>query len=137
MLSRRILPAAVRLPISSRSAGDWRSPFYSPRIWDKMEDPSIVPELPPDEKIIKIHAMKHYPQWDFRSYETHTDIYAHWNEYTPVYYGTDTYPIEGDRWDKGSKIINSQIPFLIFLSLIHICRCRRSTLCRSRWSPYH
>ena len=23
------------------------------------------------------------------------------------------------------------------LSLIHICRCRRSTLCSSRWSPYH
>mgnify|MGYP003313940224 CR=1 FL=1 len=23
------------------------------------------------------------------------------------------------------------------LSLIHICRCRRSTLCRSRWSPDH
>ena len=26
---------------------------------------------------------------------------------------------------------------LMFLSLIHIWRCRRSTLCRSRWSPYH
>ena len=26
---------------------------------------------------------------------------------------------------------------LLDLSLIHICRCRRSTLCRSRWSPYH
>ena len=25
----------------------------------------------------------------------------------------------------------------IILSLIHIWRCRRSTLCRSRWSPYH
>ena len=25
----------------------------------------------------------------------------------------------------------------IHLSLIHIWRCRRSTLCRSRWSPYH
>ena len=25
----------------------------------------------------------------------------------------------------------------LYLSLIHICRCRRSTLCRSRWSPYH
>ena len=25
----------------------------------------------------------------------------------------------------------------ITLSLIHIWRCRRSTLCRSRWSPYH
>ena len=24
-----------------------------------------------------------------------------------------------------------------WLSLIHIWRCRRSTLCRSRWSPYH
>ena len=27
--------------------------------------------------------------------------------------------------------------FISFLSLIHIWRCRRSTLCRSRWSPYH
>ena len=26
---------------------------------------------------------------------------------------------------------------IISLSLIHILRCRRSTLCRSRWSPYH
>ena len=26
---------------------------------------------------------------------------------------------------------------LELLSLIHIWRCRRSTLCRSRWSPYH
>ena len=27
--------------------------------------------------------------------------------------------------------------FVYSLSLIHIWRCRRSTLCRSRWSPYH
>eukprot|EP00826_Nyctotherus_ovalis_P061308 TRINITY_DN870_c0_g1_i10.p3 TRINITY_DN870_c0_g1~~TRINITY_DN870_c0_g1_i10.p3 ORF type:complete len:110 (+),score=19.59 TRINITY_DN870_c0_g1_i10:155-484(+) len=74
---------------------------------------------------LEIHAMKHYPQWDFRSYETHTDIYAHWNEYTPVYYGTDTYPIEGDRWDKGSKIINSQIPFLIFSAVIFFSWARK------------
>ena len=26
---------------------------------------------------------------------------------------------------------------ILNLSLIHIWRCRRSTLCRSRWSPYH
>ena len=25
----------------------------------------------------------------------------------------------------------------LFLSLIHICRCRRRLRCRSRWSPYH
>ena len=27
--------------------------------------------------------------------------------------------------------------FLLYLSLIHIWRCRRYSLCRSRWSPYH
>ena len=32
-----------------------------------------------------------------------------------------------------SRIANSDVT----LSLIHIWRCRRSTLCRSRWSPYH
>eukprot|EP00826_Nyctotherus_ovalis_P028508 TRINITY_DN22519_c0_g1_i1.p1 TRINITY_DN22519_c0_g1~~TRINITY_DN22519_c0_g1_i1.p1 ORF type:complete len:152 (-),score=14.72 TRINITY_DN22519_c0_g1_i1:9-464(-) len=26
---------------------------------------------------------------------------------------------------------------LLHLSLIHICRCRRYAVCRSRWSPYH
>eukprot|EP00826_Nyctotherus_ovalis_P000964 TRINITY_DN10094_c0_g1_i3.p1 TRINITY_DN10094_c0_g1~~TRINITY_DN10094_c0_g1_i3.p1 ORF type:complete len:165 (-),score=37.07 TRINITY_DN10094_c0_g1_i3:12-506(-) len=26
---------------------------------------------------------------------------------------------------------------LMDLSLIHICRCRRYAVCRSRWSPYH
>eukprot|EP00826_Nyctotherus_ovalis_P041527 TRINITY_DN4198_c0_g2_i1.p1 TRINITY_DN4198_c0_g2~~TRINITY_DN4198_c0_g2_i1.p1 ORF type:complete len:106 (+),score=8.20 TRINITY_DN4198_c0_g2_i1:480-797(+) len=26
---------------------------------------------------------------------------------------------------------------IIKLSLIHICRCRRYAVCRSRWSPYH
>ena len=29
------------------------------------------------------------------------------------------------------------ITCFLHLSLIHIWRCRRSTLCRSRWSPYH
>ena len=31
----------------------------------------------------------------------------------------------------------SRLSNLYSLSLIHIWRCRRSTLCRSRWSPYH
>ena len=30
-----------------------------------------------------------------------------------------------------------KISAINLLSLIHIWRCRRSTLCRSRWSPYH
>ena len=32
---------------------------------------------------------------------------------------------------------HSEVPLVHQLSLIHIWRCRRSTLCRSRWSPYH
>ena len=36
------------------------------------------------------------------------------------------------------KVIKSFFLILYLqLSLIHIWRCRRSTLCRSRWSPYH
>ena len=37
------------------------------------------------------------------------------------------------------KILHLHIGYRIVLSLslIHIWRCRRSTLCRSRWSPYH
>eukprot|EP00826_Nyctotherus_ovalis_P042250 TRINITY_DN4323_c0_g1_i37.p1 TRINITY_DN4323_c0_g1~~TRINITY_DN4323_c0_g1_i37.p1 ORF type:complete len:206 (-),score=49.76 TRINITY_DN4323_c0_g1_i37:14-631(-) len=35
------------------------------------------------------------------------------------------------------RISWSECNTLLPLSLIHICRCRRSTLCRSRWSPYH
>ena len=34
-------------------------------------------------------------------------------------------------------IVDSFMVVVLGLSLIHICRCRRSTLCRSRWSPYH
>ena len=36
-----------------------------------------------------------------------------------------------ERWKTGFYRIAEQ------LSLIHICRCRRYSLCRSRWSPYH
>ena len=36
-----------------------------------------------------------------------------------------------------SAVQSTQKLCLVSLSLIHIWRCRRSTLCRSRWSPYH
>ena len=49
---------------------------------------------------------------------------------------------------KYKNIFKTPFPFILlirkssltaekWLSLIHIWRCRRSTLCRSRWSPYH
>eukprot|EP00826_Nyctotherus_ovalis_P058538 TRINITY_DN8052_c0_g1_i1.p2 TRINITY_DN8052_c0_g1~~TRINITY_DN8052_c0_g1_i1.p2 ORF type:complete len:125 (-),score=14.50 TRINITY_DN8052_c0_g1_i1:9-383(-) len=35
-------------------------------------------------------------------------------------------------------ILDSNLPSIgPDLSLIHICRCRRYAVCRSRWSPYH
>ena len=37
-------------------------------------------------------------------------------------------------------IVEKQFPggkIALTLSLIHIWRCRRYSLCRSRWSPYH
>eukprot|EP00826_Nyctotherus_ovalis_P024560 TRINITY_DN18980_c0_g1_i1.p2 TRINITY_DN18980_c0_g1~~TRINITY_DN18980_c0_g1_i1.p2 ORF type:complete len:149 (+),score=25.21 TRINITY_DN18980_c0_g1_i1:566-1012(+) len=35
------------------------------------------------------------------------------------------------------SIIVNKMPIAEYLSLIHICRCRRYAVCRSRWSPYH
>ena len=35
------------------------------------------------------------------------------------------------------RILKDAYTLKLYLSLIHIWRCRRSTLCRSRWSPYH
>ena len=51
-------------------------------------------------------------------------------------------------WSEASKVssmlserrksrISPQGEQIIWLSLIHIWRCRRSYACRSRWSPYH
>eukprot|EP00826_Nyctotherus_ovalis_P016820 TRINITY_DN14897_c0_g1_i2.p2 TRINITY_DN14897_c0_g1~~TRINITY_DN14897_c0_g1_i2.p2 ORF type:complete len:172 (+),score=23.78 TRINITY_DN14897_c0_g1_i2:260-775(+) len=35
------------------------------------------------------------------------------------------------------ELVKSVIAQSLKLSLIHICRCRRYAVCRSRWSPYH
>eukprot|EP00826_Nyctotherus_ovalis_P049454 TRINITY_DN5986_c0_g1_i26.p1 TRINITY_DN5986_c0_g1~~TRINITY_DN5986_c0_g1_i26.p1 ORF type:complete len:361 (+),score=53.58 TRINITY_DN5986_c0_g1_i26:586-1668(+) len=40
---------------------------------------------------------------------------------------------EGDK-ETVDELFHKQ---LLKLSLIHICRCRRYAVCRSRWSPYH
>ena len=42
----------------------------------------------------------------------------------------------GKTWWTGDMSIPLQFASL-YLSLIHIWRCRRDVLCRSRWSPYH
>ena len=44
-------------------------------------------------------------------------------------------PEDGER--DGDDIPDNSLEDVIILSLIHIWRCRRYSLCRSRWSPYH
>eukprot|EP00826_Nyctotherus_ovalis_P022827 TRINITY_DN17627_c0_g1_i2.p1 TRINITY_DN17627_c0_g1~~TRINITY_DN17627_c0_g1_i2.p1 ORF type:complete len:296 (+),score=25.91 TRINITY_DN17627_c0_g1_i2:191-1078(+) len=47
-------------------------------------------------------------------------------------------PIENPSNKEDSKSVLSNLSYgFINLSLIHICRCRRYAVCRSRWSPYH
>ena len=41
-----------------------------------------------------------------------------------------------NEFQDGGRDVANLLP-VSDLSLIHIWRCRRSTLCRSRWSPYH
>ena len=43
----------------------------------------------------------------------------------------------GQQMHTRGSIIGEATRINLDLSLIHIWRCRRSTLCRSRWSPYH
>eukprot|EP00826_Nyctotherus_ovalis_P023329 TRINITY_DN1792_c0_g1_i14.p1 TRINITY_DN1792_c0_g1~~TRINITY_DN1792_c0_g1_i14.p1 ORF type:complete len:164 (+),score=25.06 TRINITY_DN1792_c0_g1_i14:65-556(+) len=41
------------------------------------------------------------------------------------------------RHEDEAKILFGEAAIDLDLSLIHICRCRRYAVCRSRWSPYH
>eukprot|EP00826_Nyctotherus_ovalis_P010998 TRINITY_DN12871_c0_g1_i2.p1 TRINITY_DN12871_c0_g1~~TRINITY_DN12871_c0_g1_i2.p1 ORF type:complete len:215 (-),score=51.80 TRINITY_DN12871_c0_g1_i2:13-657(-) len=51
---------------------------------------------------------------------------------TLVVYCVTSYNLSED----GHKLV-ATINSIYILSLIHICRCRRYAVCRSRWSPYH
>ena len=66
------------------------------------------------------------------------------NEYLVAILAVDTAENEPSKvWTEASKryptapVISLALGTALILSLIHIWRCRRSTLCRSRWSPYH
>ena len=44
---------------------------------------------------------------------------------------------QGNKTTYNDHIIKIDMAKEICLSLIHIWRCRRYAVCRSRWSPYH
>eukprot|EP00826_Nyctotherus_ovalis_P027855 TRINITY_DN21826_c0_g1_i1.p2 TRINITY_DN21826_c0_g1~~TRINITY_DN21826_c0_g1_i1.p2 ORF type:complete len:134 (-),score=4.25 TRINITY_DN21826_c0_g1_i1:10-411(-) len=54
---------------------------------------------------------------------------------------TLTFQRKADTEFRTLLIVNDRLDFTTlvcqYLSLIHICRCRRYAVCRSRWSPYH
>ena len=78
----------------------------------------------------------------------HIDIFCVQNWLNVIRQG-QTHPVRAvDRINLSRRwpLMDSPVPILMpeysqsmnsQLSLIHIWRCRRSTLCRSRWSPYH
>eukprot|EP00826_Nyctotherus_ovalis_P020078 TRINITY_DN16276_c0_g3_i2.p1 TRINITY_DN16276_c0_g3~~TRINITY_DN16276_c0_g3_i2.p1 ORF type:complete len:100 (-),score=16.77 TRINITY_DN16276_c0_g3_i2:13-312(-) len=41
------------------------------------------------------------------------------------------------KFKRRDQAVHEQEAADMHLSLIHICRCRRYAVCRSRWSPYH
>ena len=63
-----------------------------------------------------------------------TDLYLSWG-INIEHARTANHNTCGTEYQQPYRRCNSQTPYS--LSLIHIWRCRRSTLCRSRWSPYH
>ena len=70
---------------------------------------------------VSVHYYPHNHQWMMTFYQIHYYLWCIYNK--------------GTR--PSAIIISTQVRPLQVLSLIHIWRCRRSTLCRSRWSPYH
>ena len=50
----------------------------------------------------------------------HTDLRAQVNEYSPIYFGTETLPMEKDRWSYGSKPLNTWIPIVAALCTLFI-----------------
>ena len=55
------------------------------------------------------------------------------NHYIAILHGKPP----GQKLSRNTNISCLKCTVMYTLSLIHIWRCRRSTLCRSRWSPYH
>ena len=133
------------------------------KFWNKSIDPSSVhKELSYGEKIAKIGPV--YPvvfdkirQFFWLCYTWRSQIiWLPWQRplrYWKIWYRSIIYTyiafiwwkdcknrssISGDIRPNTPNHVNTQHNFhLLALSLIHIWRCRRSTLCRSRWSPYH
>ena len=54
-----------------------------------------------------------------------------------VVYRSSKHDKAWSKWTFDDEAVVKQALHSNPLSLIHIWRCRRSTLCRSRWSPYH
>ena len=56
----------------------------------------------------------------------------------PVFAAVEGYAVQRPRasTSQNDRAVGSVL-FILYLSLIHIWRCRRIERCRSRWSPYH
>ena len=88
-------------------------------------------------KIIDILPYFYLIDHDFHTHKKHVRKFRTCFKYHEMYwYFSEFYQID-QLLTSLTKMWSTKIIDLLLLSLIHIWRCRRSTLCRSRWSPYH
>ena len=123
--------------------------FVLPILWSYIWYHSKIEETAtdfPSLQFKKRHSMQRSPLFDGSNYnywKCRMKIYLQslnyelWNiieaPYTKL---TTNYTAWSDDQMKNANL-DAKAMNALFLSLIHIWRCRRSTLCRSRWSPYH
>ena len=93
---------------------DLQGPYRSTRIYSQArteEQPA-----PSDDDLIKIHYLKHHPQYEYKNYEEfHVDNYRHWLHARVDYWNTESDPAQVSPWEMGSKAWNS---FYIFLPFV-------------------
>ena len=94
-------------------------PYESPRLstFDRYAD---EPE-PTEDDMIKVHYLKHHPQYEFKNLEEfHVDNYRHWLHMRVDYLNTETYPAEISPWEQGSKMLHMFFVLMPFISFFWI-----------------
>eukprot|EP00826_Nyctotherus_ovalis_P028310 TRINITY_DN2237_c0_g2_i8.p3 TRINITY_DN2237_c0_g2~~TRINITY_DN2237_c0_g2_i8.p3 ORF type:complete len:112 (-),score=23.31 TRINITY_DN2237_c0_g2_i8:24-359(-) len=104
-------------------AGENRSAGYWERAARVLERCIIVCKAA--EKCVKLK--KYFPANGLGIAKTLFILRDDINKFNKVYYVFDSKEMQ---WQYARETLYN-------LSLIHICRCRRYAVCRSRWSPYH
>eukprot|EP00826_Nyctotherus_ovalis_P001288 TRINITY_DN10190_c0_g1_i5.p1 TRINITY_DN10190_c0_g1~~TRINITY_DN10190_c0_g1_i5.p1 ORF type:complete len:254 (-),score=40.61 TRINITY_DN10190_c0_g1_i5:16-777(-) len=93
--------------------------------------PATKGEVPPELRKTGFDIMSLAPKGVAFSSEI-----CYWNTALPQS-ETPRFELPLLKSSRSENVIVKKMARYLGLSLIHICRCRRYAVCRSRWSPYH